>query len=64
MWDEGTAYELVAYAAFLKIKFEQRQLTAWQSAYNLGTLYDELSNHLRNTRVSYRNPRDGILRLR
>lgn len=56
--------DLVAYAAFLKIKSEQKQLTVWQAAYNLGTLYDDLPRRLVNTRVSYRPPSDGILRLK
>lgn len=55
--------DLVAYAAFLKRKHELRQLTAWQAAYKLETLYDELPTAKINLAVSGRAPRDGIVRL-
>lgn len=56
------AADLVAYAAFLKRKHEVGELTDWQKAYNLGTLYDELPAANRNLRVQGRAPRDGIVR--
>jgi hypothetical protein len=54
--------DLVAYAAFLKIKAEKGELEPWQAQYNLGTLYDEIPEHLLNRAVS--PTRDGIKRLR
>lgn len=54
--------DLVAYAAFLKRKHEVRELTDWQAQYNLGTLYDEIPPENVNSRVSFRSPRDGIVR--
>ncbi len=53
--------DLVAYAAFLKIKSEQNELEPWQEQYRLGTLFDEIPIGLRNTLVS--QSRDGIKRL-
>jgi hypothetical protein len=57
------AADLIAYAAFLKVKGEKRQLTDWQEKYNLATLYDELPLALKNVRASSRAPRDAIVRL-
>jgi Protein of unknown function (DUF3800) len=56
--------DLVAYAAFLKIKAEQKQLTDWQAKYKLGTLYDELPQAIRNTAAQKKKPRDAIVRLK
>jgi hypothetical protein len=56
--------DIIAYAAFLKIKHEAGTLTDWQKAYNLGTLYDEIPRKAINLRVSNVAPRDGILRLK
>ena len=55
--------DLIAYSAFLKRKHEEGQLTDWQSAYNLGNLYDEIPRDKINTLVYQRNPRDGIVRV-
>lgn len=55
------AADMIAYAAFLKAKSENGELTEWQRAYNLGTLYDDLPIGLKNVRVSPN--RDGIKRL-
>ena len=55
--------DLIAYAAFLKIKKENGNLTDWQVAFDLGSLYDHLPRDRVNTRASNRNPRDGIVRL-
>lgn len=56
--------DIIAYAAFLKIKSELGNLEAWQSQYRLGTLYDEIPRKLINTAVSKNEPRDGIVRLK
>jgi hypothetical protein len=54
--------DLVAYAAFLKLKLEINGLTEWQVRYNLGNVYDALPSHKINHRAASRNP-DGIVRL-
>lgn len=56
--------DLVAYAAFLKIKAEAGELTDWQSAGGLDALYDQIPSELLNLKASYSNPRDGIVRLK
>jgi len=55
--------DLIAYAAFMKIKGEQGQLTDWQRAYRMDRIYDALPRAKLNTMVSRSNPRDGIVRL-
>jgi len=60
-WFTQTA-DIIAYAAFLKIKSNRGELEDWQSKYDLGTLYDEIPRKLINTKVS-RNPADGIVRV-
>jgi hypothetical protein len=56
--------DLVAYAAFLKIKGENHALTQWQQDMDLGRLYDHLPRDRVNTMASHWAPRDGIARLR
>jgi hypothetical protein len=56
--------DMVAYAAFLKIKAENDGLTDWQKAFELGSLYDHLPRDRVNTKVSNEAPRDGIVRLK
>src|SRR5262249_27220439 len=56
--------DLVAYAAFLKIKAERRALTAWQTKYKLGTLYDELPRAVKNIAAQNKAPHDAIVRLK
>jgi hypothetical protein len=58
------AADLIAYAAFLKIKHERNELIEWQATYKLGTLYDEIPKKLLNTRASFAWPRDAIVRLK
>ncbi|MBU1323833.1 MAG: DUF3800 domain-containing protein [Alphaproteobacteria bacterium] len=53
--------DLIAFAAFLKIKAENGELEPWQAQYGLGTLFDEIPKSLLNTAVSA--SRDGIKRL-
>jgi hypothetical protein len=53
--------DLVAYAAFLKIKSEKGELEPWQAQYKLGTLFDEIPRSCLNLNVSA--TRDGIKRL-
>jgi|SRR6185437_939891 len=55
--------DLVAYAAFLKIKAQFNELEPWQANYNLGALYDEIPHNTINVRASNVGPRDGIVRL-
>lgn len=55
--------DLIAYAAFLKRKGEEGELTDWQSENNLGSLYDELPSSILNTRVQRFGKGDAILRL-
>jgi hypothetical protein len=55
--------DLIAYAAFLKIKNEGSLLTDWQQQYKLGNLYDSIPSALLNLRASRVPPRDGIVRL-
>lgn len=54
--------DLVAYAAFLKIKAENDDLTSWQDQYFRG-LYDTIPAEVINPRVSRTGPQDGIVRL-
>lgn len=58
------ATDLIAYAAFLKLKGEQKKLLDWQDARKLNTLYDEIPIAKINTKVSFIPPRDGIVRLK
>lgn len=58
------AADIIAYAAFLKLKGEQGTLEAWQSGQNLGTLYDAIPISKINTKVSTIAPKDGIVRLK
>lgn len=55
--------DLIAYAAFLKIKMEHGQLTDWQEKYGFHQLYESLPRRKINTRASNVRPRDGIVRL-
>ena len=55
--------DVIAYAAFLKVKHERGELTDWQAAYALGTLYDEIPQSKLNLAVTYKTPKDAILRL-
>jgi len=54
--------DLVAYAAFLKVKGERNQLEPWQGALGLGALYDAIPQAALNTNASRRDPQ-GIVRL-
>lgn len=54
--------DLVAYAAFLKVKGERAMLAPWQIQYSLGNLYDSLPTDLVNHRATRQFP-DGIVRL-
>lgn len=56
--------DLIAYAAFLKIKGENDQLTDWQRNYRMNEIYDAIPLSKINTRVSGALPRDGIVRLK
>jgi hypothetical protein len=58
------AADLVAYAAFLKIKGENQQLTIWQAQNALGQLYDYIPRSKVNTKASNYPPKDGIVRLK
>ena len=58
------AADLIAYAAFLKIKSEHKQLTDWQEQNGFDQLYESLPKTKVNTRVSNAAPRDGIARLK
>jgi hypothetical protein len=54
--------DLIAYAAFLKLKSEINGLTEWQARYNLANLYDAFPSLKVNHRAATRHP-DGIERL-
>jgi Protein of unknown function (DUF3800) len=56
--------DLIAYAAFLKIKGENQQLTNWQAHNGFGQLYDFIPKSKINTKVSNYPPKDGIVRLK
>jgi len=56
--------DLVAYAAFLKIKSERNALTSWQAKYKLDSLYDEVPIRMRNVAAQSKAPRDAIVRLK
>ncbi len=56
--------DLIAYAAFMKIKGENGQLTEWQKAYGMNNIYDNIPRAKLNIRVSRANPQDGIVRLK
>lgn len=58
------AADLIAYAAFLKIKSEHNQLTTWQSQNGFGNLYDYVPKPIVNTHVSGAHPRDGVVRIK
>ncbi len=54
--------DLLAYAAFLKVKKEGNLLTGWQQALGAGNLYDAVPTRTLNLRASSRDPQ-GIVRL-
>ncbi len=54
--------DLLAYAAFLKIKGEQGWLTTWQERVGAGILYDAVPTRTLNTAAT-RNDPQGIVRL-
>lgn len=54
--------DLLAYAAFLKIKGERGSLASWQAALNAGDLYDAVPSRVLNTHASTRDPQ-GLVRL-
>lgn len=56
--------DIIAYAAFLKIKSESGTLSDWQSQYGYGNIYNSIPNKLINTKASYVPPKDGIVRLK
>lgn len=58
------AADLIAFAAFLKLKGELKTLEPWQQSLKLGTLYSEIPEAKINTKVSFMPPRDGIVRLK
>jgi hypothetical protein len=58
------AADLIAYAAFLKIKGEHDELSDWQKLHSMNGLYDSLPNSKINTKASKISPRDGIVRLK
>ena len=55
--------DLIAYAAFLKRKNEEGELTDWQSENDLGSLYDEIPKTVLNTHVQRFGKNDAIVRL-
>lgn len=57
------AADLIAYAAFLKIKAEDGRLTPWQAANSLGDLYDNIPKNQVNLLVQKSASPDGIVRL-
>jgi hypothetical protein len=56
--------DLVAYAAFLKLKGEYEELEDWQAANSLGNLFDSVPPAVRNLKASRAAPQDGIVRLK
>lgn len=56
--------DLIAYAAFLKIKGEHRHLTPWQVEHRFDQVYESVPKAKINTKVSGLAPRDGIVRLK
>jgi uncharacterized protein DUF3800 len=58
------AADLIAYAAFLKIKGEHNELTDCQKTHAMNDLYDNLPRVKVNTKASMSPPRDGIVRLK
>jgi hypothetical protein len=55
--------DLVAYAAFLKVKAAAGRLASWQQALNAGDIYSSIPIAALNTSVQNRAPKDGIVRL-
>jgi hypothetical protein len=55
--------DLIAYAAFLKMKAEDGRLTDWQKENGLDKLYSSIPDSKINLRVSKSPVRDGIVRL-
>nr|WP_166176992.1 DUF3800 domain-containing protein [Altererythrobacter segetis] len=57
------AADVIAYAAFMKLKGEMNKLEQWQNDLKLHTLYDAIPVAHINTKVSG-SPKDGIVRLK
>jgi hypothetical protein len=55
--------DLIAYAAFMKVKAENGALEDWQERYSLGNLYESVPSRIINKAASGAAPRDGIVRL-
>lgn len=55
--------DLIAYAAFQKIKHERGLLMEWQIRCAQQTLYDAIPAAVVNSRVTNKAPRDGIVRI-
>ena len=55
--------DLIAYAAFLKIKSENSALEEWQKLYSLENLYDSFPRAKVNMRAQ-KGSKDGIVRLK
>ncbi len=54
------AADLIAYAAFLKIKGEHQHLTDWQAEHGFNQIYESVPKAKINTKVGNATPRDGI----
>ncbi len=54
--------DMVAYSAFVKRKCELGQASDWQEKYNWHSVYDDVPKHVINQKVSFKPPRDGIVR--
>lgn len=55
--------DLVAYAAFLKVKSEQGQLKDWQKQYRWDNVYDEIPRSALNSKATGKAPKDAIVRM-
>jgi hypothetical protein len=55
--------DLIAYAAFLKIKSERGELEQWQANLNAGNIYDSVPMKTLNLAATRGPPRDAIVRL-
>lgn len=55
--------DIVAYAAFLKVKGERNRLSTEQKLLGYGQLYDSIPRGVLNINASKAQPRDGIVRL-
>jgi len=56
--------DLIAFAAFSKVRSERKMLTPDQIRFGMGNLYNAIPTEILNAKASFAAPRDAIVRLK